>query len=87
MSKRANQRRAMRIKKVLHNYAGEADALQENITDALTDLRHLCDMENLDFYAMIDCPFAQSLSNILNFKLSVERSTQPQPLQDILLEC
>jgi hypothetical protein len=45
VSKRANQKRAMRIKKVLHNYAGEADDLRANITDALTDLRHLCDME------------------------------------------
>ncbi|MBI3983769.1 YgiT-type zinc finger protein [Candidatus Microgenomates bacterium] len=30
-------------------------------------------------------PFAQSISSILNFKLSVERSPQPQPLQDVLL--
>ena len=31
-------------------------------------------------------PFAQSISNIPNFKLSVERSTQPLPLQEFLLQ-
>jgi hypothetical protein len=31
-------------------------------------------------------PFAQSIFNFLNFKLSVEGSTQPQPLQDVLLQ-
>ena len=31
-------------------------------------------------------PFAQSISNFLNFKLSVESSTQPLPLQDFLLQ-
>jgi len=30
-------------------------------------------------------PFAQSISNILNFKLSVERRPQAQPSQDFLL--
>ena len=30
-------------------------------------------------------PFAQSISNTLNFKLSIERSTQSQTLQDGLL--
>ncbi len=30
-------------------------------------------------------PFAPSMSNCLNFKLLVESSTQPQPLQDVLL--
>ena len=30
-------------------------------------------------------PFAPSISHFLNFKLPVERSTQPQALQDILL--
>ena len=34
----------------------------------------------------LSSPFAQSLSNFLNFKLSVERSTQPLPLQDVLLQ-
>jgi hypothetical protein len=29
--------------------------------------------------------FASSISHFLNFKLPVECSTQPQPLQDILL--
>jgi Tfp pilus assembly protein PilO len=29
-----------------------------------------------------DFPFAQSTSHILNFKLPIEMSTQPQPLQD-----
>ena len=32
-----------------------------------------------------DSPFAPSISNCLNFKLPVESSTQPQPLQDVLL--
>ena len=30
-------------------------------------------------------PFAQSISNTLNFKLSIESSPQPQTLQDGLL--
>ena len=30
-------------------------------------------------------PFAPSISNCLNFKLPIESSTQPQPLQDVLL--
>jgi hypothetical protein len=30
-------------------------------------------------------PFAPSMSNCLNFKLPVESSTYPQPLQDVLL--
>src|SRR5262249_52699537 len=30
-------------------------------------------------------PFAQSITNILNFKLSVERRPQAQPSQDVLL--
>ncbi len=30
-------------------------------------------------------PFAPSISNCLHFKLPVESSTQPQPLQDVLL--
>ena len=34
---------------------------------------------------LYNSPFAQSISSILNFKLSVERSAQPQPLQDVLL--
>ena len=72
MSKRANQRRAMRIKKVIHNYAGEANALQANITDTLTDLRHLCDMENLDFYAMIESSYHHYLAE----------TEQPGPLPD-----
>ena len=72
MSKRANQRRAMRIKKVLHNYAGEADDLQANITDTLTDLRHLCDMENLDFYAMLESSYHHYLAE----------TGQPGPLTD-----
>ena len=33
-----------------------------------------------------DSPFAQSISNSLNFKLTIERSTQPQPSQDFLLQ-
>jgi len=33
----------------------------------------------------INSPFAPSGSNYLNFKLSVESSTQSQPLQDVLL--
>src|SRR5712691_3626581 len=35
---------------------------------------------------LTNSPFAQSISNIPNFKLSVERSTQPLPLQDFLLQ-
>ena len=31
-------------------------------------------------------PFALSISNFLNFKLPRERNTQPQPLQDVLLQ-
>ena len=31
-------------------------------------------------------PFAQSISNFLNFKLPIESSTQPLSLQDILLQ-
>ena len=31
-------------------------------------------------------PFAQSISNFRNFKLPVERTTQPQSLQDLLLQ-
>ncbi len=31
-------------------------------------------------------PFALSISNFLNFKLPVERSTQPQLLQNLLLQ-
>ncbi len=37
-------------------------------------------------HALYISPFAQSIFNFLNFKLSVEGSTQPQPLQDILLQ-
>jgi hypothetical protein len=31
-------------------------------------------------------PFAQSIANSLNFQLSVESSTKPLPLQDVLLQ-
>ncbi len=31
-------------------------------------------------------PFAQSISNFPNFKLPIERSTQPQPSQDVFLQ-
>ena len=36
--------------------------------------------------ASSDSPFAQSISNFLNFKLPIESSTQPLSLQDILLQ-
>jgi hypothetical protein len=57
---------------VRYNYAGEADDLQANITDTLTDLRHLCDMENLDFYAMIESSYHHYLAE----------TGQPGPLTD-----
>ena len=41
--------------------------------------------DKLQFVLYYYSPFAQSISSILNFKLSVERSAQPQPLQDVLL--
>jgi hypothetical protein len=47
--------------------------------------------EKETFYWTIDgeghiySPFAQSIPTIMNFQLPVERSTQPQPLQDFLL--
>jgi len=38
-----------------------------------------------DFVVLCNSPFAQSISNTLNFKLSIESSPQPQTLQDGLL--
>lgn len=34
---------------LLDSQGGEFTAVEETVTDALTDLRHLCDMHNLDF--------------------------------------
>jgi len=37
------------------------------------------------YFQSLTSPFALSTFYILNFKLPVERSPQPQPLQDVLL--
>jgi hypothetical protein len=40
----------------------------------------------LPHFSNSNSPFAQSISNFLNFKLPIESSTQPLSLQDILLQ-
>jgi hypothetical protein len=41
---------------------------------------------NIKFLGRRSSPFAQSTPHILNFKLLVEMSTQPQALQDCFLQ-
>jgi hypothetical protein len=49
-----NQQRAARVEKAIKGYSGEANDLQANAQDVLTDLRHLCDTQGWDFYALVD---------------------------------
>jgi hypothetical protein len=50
--KQTNRTRAVRVERLITGYAGEAID-PANITDVLTDLRHLCDRRDYDFHDMV----------------------------------
>src|SRR5712671_3745797 len=62
--------------------------LQKSFKQATTTevLRDWSKRYGYNSFFLFISPFAQSIFNFLNFKLSVEGSTQPQPLQDVLLQ-
>jgi hypothetical protein len=53
--------------------------IQKEVTESIKKI------EGWEYQAYIS-PFALSISNIVNFKLSVESSAHPKPAQDVLLQ-
>lgn len=49
LAQKCNRRRALKIEKLLRSIYDECSVM-ENVTDALTDLRHLCARKNWDFF-------------------------------------
>jgi hypothetical protein len=47
----ANESRAIRAEKALSAYENNAEC---NVTDLITDLRHFCDREEIDFDAAVE---------------------------------